>query len=398
MLIRRFLSNASRMAVWGSLTAVSNVMGLSLYSIQDIGPAGRTSLPGRINENGAAVFWLANGDTPQISVPGVAMLYDGSTSRPLASLGGSNNGAFDVNNEDTAVGHSTVAGSAALWTAVRYLNGHVEELGVANGGQSTANAINDMGQIVGAGQFGNGYYAYLWNGPGEFQVLGSLGGSSSYPNDINNHGVTVGDSELAPDPSGAIHSKAFVYENGQMTALDVFGSQNSTATAINERGQIVGGFVLGNSGIVHPFFFDPQTGMHDIGLPGMKSGAWDINEFGVIVGSAQRAPDSNFEAFVYDSGSGLKFLQELISTDSGWAKLNYAHSINDRGQILGQGVINDELHVFLATPIPEPSTAWLVLISLLLTWIPIRSYNMKRNQRGRSQSCSGRNQRGPSSI
>jgi hypothetical protein len=42
-------------------------------------------------------------------------------------------------------------------------------------------------------------------------------------------------------------------------------------------------------------------------------------------------------------------LNDLIPKDSGWT-LQAAESINDAGQITGFGVINGEVHAFLATP------------------------------------------------
>ena len=152
-----------------------------------------------------------------------------------------------------------------------------------------------------------------------------------------------------------------------MNALDIFGSQNSSATAINELGQIVGGFGT-SDGNYRPFLIDPVTGQHDIGISGLDAYAADINEFGAIVGASERiANSSDYHAVVYDSTSGLRYLQDLIPPNSGWTWLFSANSINNRGQILGQGRINGESHVFLATPTPEPSTLALLLAAFLIS-------------------------------
>jgi hypothetical protein len=56
-------------------------------------------------------------------------------------------------------------------------------------------------------------------------------------------------------------------------------------------------------------------------------------------------------------------LNSLISPDSGWL-LSGAQGINNVGQIVGDGYINNEFHAFLLTPvsetvpIPEPSPSW----------------------------------------
>lgn len=152
-------------------------------------------------------------------------------------------------------------------------------------------------------------HAFLYDAAGNLTDLGTLGGTVSLALDINNNGVIVGYSELQPDQNHVVHTEAFVYKNGQMSALDVFGSQNSSATAINESGQIVGGYVLpGTNG--QPFLIDPTTGTHDIGLPGLAGGALDINDFGTIVVYSQRSSTAQLqEAFVYDPTDGLQFLR-----------------------------------------------------------------------------------------
>jgi probable HAF family extracellular repeat protein len=376
MITRSCLTYCGNIAVAFHLILVTNGFASTTYTIQDLGPPGRVSIPGQLNNEGAAAFWLPGESTSQnaFGIPEASMLFDHNTQIVLPSLGGYSNGAYDVNDNGVVVGYSSVDSPTALSRAVRYSNGNIEDLNVTPG-QSTANSINDVGQIVGAGQFGDGYYAFLWKGPDDVTVLGSLGGKTSYPFDINNKGIVVGDSELAPEPNGDVHGKAFTYKNGQMSALDVFGAQNSTATAINESGQIVGEYRIGDN-TPQPFLIDPTTGTHDIGLPGLVGGALDINDLGMIVGSSQRSADADtqdVDAFVYDAANGLQFLQDLIPPDSGWTKLLYANSINNRGQILGQGLINGESHVFLATPTPEPSSACCAIIGMVVLQIFTRA-------------------------
>ena len=72
------------------------------------------------------------------------------------------------------------------------------------------------------------------------QDLGTLGGSNSYANDINDSGQVVGYSET--DSGGQL---AFLYENGQMIGLDTRlvpedrSWQLQTAVGINNGGEIV---------------------------------------------------------------------------------------------------------------------------------------------------------------
>jgi probable HAF family extracellular repeat protein len=100
------------------------------------------------------------------------------------------------------------------------------------GGQSAAiSAINDRGQmVVNASGFSDGLtHAFLIDG---FRVTALPAGA--YANGINSDGTVVG----AFTANG--QTQAFVYRFGAMQMLGGQGVQRSAATAINDRGQIVG--------------------------------------------------------------------------------------------------------------------------------------------------------------
>jgi probable HAF family extracellular repeat protein len=351
------------------LSIACTTLAAASYTVRDLGTTGRVSIPAAINDQGQAAFWLVGEemDADLFAMPQESIFFDGSATAALPSLGGYLNGVSDINNSAVIVGYSNSPATpplSSLARAVRFVGGQIEDLGVTPNNQSTASAVNDLGQIVGAGRFESGYHAFLWNSPGDIVVLGSLGGAVSNALDINNSGIVVGSSQLAPTPDGLISSVAFVYKDGLMTGLDVFGSLNSSASAINDRGQIVGAFET-DDGESHPFLFDSLSGLRDLGASGLDSSAYDINEQGVILGHSERVADSGVQyAFLYDAVNGTRFLEDLIGPNTGWSNLT-AHSINNRGQILGQGIINGESHVFLATPTPEPATLALSAIATL---------------------------------
>lgn len=180
------------------------------------------------------------------------------------------------------------------------------------------NSINDHGWIAGAAnQAGdNVSHAALWIGA-QLTDLGALGGPAfnsavAWPNKANN-GVIVGISDTDRDqipndnfscypfyalgsPTGKV-CNGFRWANGAMTALPPFpGGLNSYATAVNNRGEIVG---WAENGVADPtcdtslqtlqfraVIWEPDGTMKELPpLPGdSTSAATAINDLGQVVG------------------------------------------------------------------------------------------------------------------
>jgi probable HAF family extracellular repeat protein len=131
--------------------------------------------------------------------------------------------------------------------------------------------------------------------------LGTLGASRSYASAINDKGQVVGYSNLAGDQN----NRAFLYKDGKMTDLGTLGGTSSEAKGINESGQVVG---------------------------------WSDNSSGPAYG------------FIYDSTNGMKDLNSLIPADSGWT-ISSATAINNYGQIAANGYKDGGgQHALLLTP------------------------------------------------
>ena len=123
------------------------------------------------------------------------------------------------------------------------------------------------------------------------------------------------------------------------------------------------GYADNASGGWHPFVY---SGGHMIDL-GSFNNAWPngaaygINTAGQIVGYMENGTTNAGHAFLYSNGQ-MSDLNSLISPTSGWT-LEQAFSINDNGQIVGEGIApSGQVESFLLTPVPEPSV--LVLLSL----------------------------------
>jgi probable HAF family extracellular repeat protein len=185
----------------------------------------------------------------------LSAVYGNAT--PLPLLGGQNGTAFgnnllgqvvgvaqtSVNDPGCLVSGKPVAPFYQVQQSVPVLwtNGKVSQLPLFPGDpEGGANAINDLGQSVGAtGDCVNAPTAHglLWQG-GNPVNLGNLGGSlNTNPFAINDLTQVTGTSDVAGD----LTSHAFLWQNGTMQDLGALpGDYYSVGYSINSLGQIVG--------------------------------------------------------------------------------------------------------------------------------------------------------------
>ena len=82
------------------------------------------------------------------------------------------------------------------------------------------------------------------------------------------------------------------------------------------------------------------------------------------MGKAYPAGDAEYHAFLFN-GTTMTDLNTLINPISGWTLVE-AQDINDIGQIVGYGFNSGgQEHAFLLTPVPEPSTGFLLCIGVV---------------------------------
>lgn len=225
----------------------------------------------------------------------------------------------------------------------------ITDLGAMGGVSSSANAINNRGQVIGTIMLtadNTTWHPFLWQN-GVMTDLNIPGSTTSQAVGIN----TAGQVAIAVPPRHALLWQAEVtHDRGSL------GSPLCLPTALNDRGQVVGISAPGGTGqnIAHAFRAD-SDGIHDLGtLGGNWSYAFALNNSGDVVGySTGREPfPFGYHAFLY-SGGVMKDLNTLIPSGSGWV-LYGACGINDYGQIVGTGYHGHDDHAFLLNP-PAPA-------------------------------------------
>ena len=256
--------------------------------------------------------------------------------------------------------------SAFLWQD--YKMTAVSALG---GNSSSANAINDRGDIVGEAETNLHdancpapqileFKAALWR-HGQVHALPSFGGDKDgVALSINNHGQAVGASgdcakynPLALLGLQPLH--ALLWEGGVARDLGNLGGtghgSGNLAYHVNNEGDVVGSSDLPGDATFHAFLWRKRTGMRDIGtLPGdFASVALGSNDRGEVVGVSL---DEHFNSRAFLRRHGVMLDLNTLIPASSRLSLWTAAFINDRGEVVGmaQEKTTGKFHAYLASP------------------------------------------------
>ena len=298
----------------------------------------------------------------------------------LGTLGNFNSIGYGINDNGqvTGVSHTNDGGDHAFL----YSNSILTDIGTLGGTQSYGTGINNAGQIAGSSTLADDHTsrAFRWTN-GVMTNLGTLGGkySHSYGKAINSAGHVTGDSTttLSGQPE-----HAFLSAGGAMVDLGTLGGSRSSGLGINSTDQITGWSLTSGNTARHAFVYSGGS-MIDIGaLADGDSIGNSINDSGQVTGSyISELPCSTTRAFVYRDGM-VTDLNDLIDPLSGWLLVE-GTGINNKGQITGYGILNNEARGFVLTAltvagVPEPASWAMLIAGFGLTGSSLRRRRMVR--------------------
>jgi probable HAF family extracellular repeat protein len=289
----------------------------------------------------------------------------------LPTLGGTRNRPSGINNQGWVAGFANRPGNAtrvaALWRAGS--GDALDTLGTLGGPNSIVQwpGLSNNGMVAGIAETaaldplneewsctaffpsvtGHICRGFFWES-GVMAALPTLGGNQGFATGVNGRGQVVGWAETpVHDPTcnapQVLQFRAVLWEpkkNLKRELPPLPGDSTSAATAINEKGQVVGisgecDIAVGQLSAQHSVLWDNGT-VTEIGDLG--GDAWhtpmDINERGEVVGFSNPpyvvGIDFNPLAFLWTRGTGIESLGKLAGDTS-----SQALGINNRRQVVG---------------------------------------------------------------
>ncbi len=271
---------------------------------------------------------------------------DGNEERPQSY-------AFAVNDARVAAGYITGTDTTRL--PARWRDGALEVLPTLGGDRGEATGISECGRIVGTSRTaGDVSRPFLWdetNGIVELSAV-QLGGETASASDISCTGFVSGSASVDEETR---HAYRLNIETDELVDLGTLGGTSSFANAVNEVGSVAGLSDAPNDEF-HPFFWSEEGDMvdlfegGDLGAP--FRAAYDVNNLDQVVGYCEIDDEFNSHAFLWSATEGLVDLNDRIPVDSGWVLVG-ASAINDAGQIAGWGTFLGQPVGFVLSPVCE---------------------------------------------
>ncbi|HEX4647113.1 MAG TPA: HYR domain-containing protein, partial [Verrucomicrobiae bacterium] len=277
-------------------------------TLTDLGTlGGDNSTANGINNAGVVV-----GDASASDGSTHAFKYSNGSMADMGTLGGSSSSGKAINNAGIIAGEYTTSSNTTH--GFIYVNGVATDIGTLGGSTTIlagdlgpSGCLNAAGQITGVstlvGDVPGVGHAFLYSN-GAMNDLGTLGGDFSTAQSVNNLGQVVGYSFLTGD--GTLH--AFLWQNGSMIDLNSLLPVNSgweliTAFFINDGGRIVGEGTL--NGNFTWYIMDITTSNH---APIANAGAGQTVECQTAVtldGSGSSDPDGDVLTYQWSEGGNI---------------------------------------------------------------------------------------------
>jgi probable HAF family extracellular repeat protein len=314
-----------------------------------------------INNNNQVVGVSGQSPGPLEELEGTPTIWTGGTLTAVQASDSTMRYVSAINSAGQVAGRTVGADGwryhAAIWSDGKNIN-----LAVPGGyarGLSVAYDINDHGQVVGSGDVSmDSRHALTWDRDGNVTDLtpGNNIYASSNAYAINNHG------DIAGYTSDAGNTRAVIWSNGTPTLLSSLkDEQSAVAYGINEHGEAVGSSTSNSphTAAERAVYWKMGRAIKLGTLGGRNSRASAINDRGDIVGWAQDQFGDQ-QATLWVNGKAID-LQEFAPEN--WY-LQTATSINDKGVIVGYaseyhpgwGLTTGAFMLTPVAPVPEAET------------------------------------------
>lgn len=251
----------------------------------------------------------------------------------LSRPGQGNSSGADINSKGQVAGLAVFdQASGELARAFRWspATGMID-LG-SFGGISFASAINDAGTVVGESEVDNGgpfsQTAFRWTQATGIAPFGTLPSRFTVANDVDNAGRIVGATPFSL--TGIPHAYLWTATDGLLD-LTPGRPERTGATRINEKGLVIGN-LIDFPITFHGFIWSREAGLLEIGAgqPELNTSAVALNKRGQVVGAF------GDHAYVWTRTEGFVDLNTRIAHAPEGLVLIEGRAINDSGAIVAR--------------------------------------------------------------